>query len=124
MATLLRGVGGTSLPTSVAVGCSSSLGRADTAPSPDSLAQALFSPSFLDAGGEARQIKGSAPGDAVASARREETEVSAWRVLDPSRGYRMVGSLHIYGVCLVRYSLGDALDDLIGTVENLTDPYV
>jgi hypothetical protein len=31
--------------------------------------QALFSPTCLDAGGEARRIEGSAPGDAVASAR-------------------------------------------------------
>jgi hypothetical protein len=31
--------------------------------------QALFSPTCLDAGGEARWIEGSAPGDVVASAR-------------------------------------------------------
>jgi hypothetical protein len=84
MATLLRGARRTSLPTSVAVGRSSSLARADTGPPPDPPAQALFSPSFLDAGSEARRIEGSTPGDAFASAWREEAEVSVRWVLDPS----------------------------------------
>jgi hypothetical protein len=75
MATLLRGAGGTSLPTSVAVGRSSSVATADTAPPPDPPVQALFSPTCLDADDEARRIEGSVSGDAVASARREEAEV-------------------------------------------------
>jgi hypothetical protein len=86
MATLLRGAGGTSLPTSVVVGRSSSVARADTAPAPDLAAQALFSPTCLDAGGEARRIEGSAPGEAVAIVWREEAKVSTRRVVDPSHG--------------------------------------
>jgi hypothetical protein len=46
---------------------------------------AISTPSLLDADGEAHRIEGSAPGDAVASARREEADVSARRELDPSR---------------------------------------
>jgi hypothetical protein len=68
MATLRQRAGGTSLPTSVAVGRDSSVARAVTSTVPDPPAQALFSPTCLDAGGEARRIEGSAPGDAVASA--------------------------------------------------------
>jgi hypothetical protein len=69
MATLRRRAGGTSLPTWVAVGRDSSVARVVTSTPPDPPAQALFSPTYLDAGGEARRIEGSAPGDAVASAR-------------------------------------------------------
>jgi hypothetical protein len=86
MATILRGAGGTSLATALAVARSSSLARAATGPPPDPSAQPLFSPSFLDAGGEERRIEGSAPGDAVASVRREEADVSARRELDLSSG--------------------------------------
>ena len=86
MATLRRRAGGTSLPTSVAVGHDSSVARAVISTPTDPPAQALFSPTCLDAGGEARRIEGSTPGEAVVSARREEAEVSARRVVDPSRG--------------------------------------
>jgi hypothetical protein len=35
-----------------------------------------------------------------------------------------MGSLHIYGACLVRYNLGDAIEDLVGRVGDLIDLYV
>jgi hypothetical protein len=54
MATLRRRAGGTSLPTSVAVGCDSSVAIAVISTLTDPPAQALFSPTCLDAGGEAR----------------------------------------------------------------------
>jgi hypothetical protein len=104
------------------VGRDSSVARPVTAPPLDPLAQALFSPTCLDSGGEARRIEGSAPVEAVASARREEAEVSVRRVVDPSRGYCTVGSLHIYSVWQIRYSLGDALEDVVGAVGDLTPP--
>jgi hypothetical protein len=69
MATLRRRAGGTSLPTWVAVGRDSSVARVVTSTPPDPPVQALFSPTCLDAGGATRRIEGSAPGDAVASAR-------------------------------------------------------
>jgi hypothetical protein len=69
MATLQRRAGGTSLPTSVAVGRNSSVARAVTSTAPDPPAQALFSPTCLDAGSEAHRIEGSTPGDAAASVR-------------------------------------------------------
>jgi hypothetical protein len=86
MVTLRRQAGGTSLPTSVAVGRESSVARAVTGTPTDPPAQALFSPTCLDAGGEARRIKGSAPEDAVASTWREDAKVSSRRLVDPSRG--------------------------------------
>jgi hypothetical protein len=76
MATRRRRTGGTSLRTSVAMGRNSSVARVVTSTAPDPPAQALFSPTCLDAGGEARRIEGSAPGDVVASALMEEAEVS------------------------------------------------
>ena len=68
MATLRRRAGGTSLGTSIAVGRASSVASVVTSTPPDPPPHALFSPTCLDAGGEARRIEGSAPGDAVASA--------------------------------------------------------
>jgi hypothetical protein len=68
------------------MGHDSSVARAVTATSTDPHVQALFSPTYLDAGGEARRIEGSAPGDAVVRAWREEAEVSSRRVVDPSHG--------------------------------------
>jgi hypothetical protein len=68
MATLRRRAGGTSLGTSVAVGRVSSVRSAASSMPPDPPRHARFSPTCLDAGGEARRIEGSAPGDAVASA--------------------------------------------------------
>jgi hypothetical protein len=69
MATLRWWAMGTSLPTWVAVGRDSSVARAVTYMPPNPPAQALFSPTCLDAGDEARRIEGLAPGDAVASTR-------------------------------------------------------
>ena len=68
MATLRRRAGGTSLGTSIAVGRASSVASVVTSTSPDPPPHARFSPTCLDAGGEARRIEGSAPEDAVASA--------------------------------------------------------
>ena len=68
MATLRRRAGGTSLGTSIAVGRASSVASAASSTPPDPPPHARFSPTCLDAGGEARRIEGSAPGDAVASA--------------------------------------------------------
>jgi hypothetical protein len=68
MATLQRRAGGTSLGTWFAVGRASSVARAVTSTPPDPPLHALFSPTCLDAGDEARRIEGSAPGDVVASA--------------------------------------------------------
>jgi hypothetical protein len=68
MATLQRRAGGTSLGTSIAVGRASSVASAASSTPPDSPPHAHFSPTCLDAGGEARRIEGSAPVDAVANA--------------------------------------------------------
>jgi hypothetical protein len=68
MATLRRRAGGTSLGTSIAVGHASSVGNGARSTPPDPPPHAHFSPTCLDASGEARRIEGSAPGDAVASA--------------------------------------------------------
>jgi hypothetical protein len=68
MATLRRRAGGTSLGTSVAVGHASSVRSGVSSMPPDPPPHAHFSPTCLDAGGEARRLEGSAPGDAVASA--------------------------------------------------------
>jgi hypothetical protein len=69
MATLRRRARGTSLPTWVAVGRDSLVARAVTSTPLDLPSQALFSPTGLDAGGKARRIEGSAPGDVVANTR-------------------------------------------------------
>jgi hypothetical protein len=68
MATLRRRAGGTSLGTSIAVGRASSVASVASSMSPDPPPHARFSPTCLDAGGEACRIEGSAPVDAVASA--------------------------------------------------------
>jgi hypothetical protein len=68
MATLRRRAGGTSLGTSVAVGRASSDRSGASSTPPDPPPHARFSLTCLDAGGEARRLEGSAPGDAVASA--------------------------------------------------------
>jgi hypothetical protein len=68
MATLHRRAGGTSLGTWIAVGHASSVASVVTSTPPDPPPHVRFSPTCLDASGEARRIEGSAPGDAVASA--------------------------------------------------------
>jgi hypothetical protein len=68
MATLRRRAGGTSLGTSVAVGRTSSVRSGVSSTPPETPPHVRFLPTCLDAGGEARRLEGSAPGDAVASA--------------------------------------------------------
>jgi hypothetical protein len=69
MATLRRRARGTSLGTSIAVGRASSVASAASSTPPDPPPHGRFSPTCLDAGGEARRIEGSGLVDAVASAR-------------------------------------------------------
>jgi hypothetical protein len=78
MATLRRRTGGTWLGSAVARGASST----PTDPPP----HGRFSPSCLDAGGEARRIEGSGPEEAVASAGYECGELSWRRLVDEERG--------------------------------------
>ena len=68
MATLRRRTGGSWLGSSVAVGRAASVPRGASSTPTDPPPHGRFSPSCLDAGGEARRIEGSAPEDAVASA--------------------------------------------------------
>ena len=68
MATLRRRAGGNWLGSWVVVGRAASVRRGASSTPADPPPHARFSPSCLDAGGEARRIEGSAPEDAVASA--------------------------------------------------------
>ena len=86
MATLRRRTGGSWLGSSVAVGRAASVPRVASSSPTDLPPHGRFSPSYLDAGGEARRIEGSAPEEAVASAGYECGEVSWRRVVDEERG--------------------------------------
>jgi hypothetical protein len=68
MATLRRRARGSWLGSWVVVGRVASVRRGASSTPTDPPPHGRFSPSFLDAGGEARRIEGSAPKDAVASA--------------------------------------------------------
>jgi hypothetical protein len=67
MATLRRRAGGSWLGSWVAVGHEASVRRGASSTPTDPPPHGRFSPSCLNAGGEARRIEGSAPEDAVAS---------------------------------------------------------
>jgi hypothetical protein len=86
MATLRRRTGGTWLGSAVTGGRAASVARGASSTPTDPPPHGRFSPSCLDAGGEARRIEGSGPEEAVASAGYECGELSRRRLVDEERG--------------------------------------